>query len=76
MKTSIILPAHNEEKRILNALDQLSSYLSQQRIQYEILVSTDGSTDNIEKIVSKYALEHPNIVLVSFPERLGKVGEY
>ena len=74
MKTSIILPAHNEEKRILNALDQLSSYLSQQRIQYEILVSTDGSTDNIEKIVSKYALEHPNIVLVSFPERLGKGG--
>lgn len=74
MKTSIILPAHNEEKRILNALDKLTSYLSQQRIQYEILVSTDGSTDNTESIVSQYAEENPNIVLVSFPERLGKGG--
>jgi len=74
LKISVILPAHNEEKRILNALVELTSYLSQQRIQYEIIVSTDGSTDNTESIVSKYAQENPHVVLVSFPERLGKGG--
>ena len=74
MKLSIILPTYNEESRIRNALDTLIEYLSGLEHHYEIIVSADGSTDNTERITSEYTQKHGNIILVSFPERLGKGG--
>lgn len=43
-------------------------------LHYEIIVSADGCTDDTERIASEYAATHPDVVLVSFPERLGKGG--
>ena len=74
MKVSIILPAYNEEARISSSLDQLTTYLSGLDIEYEIIVSADGCTDNTEKITLAHAASNPNIKLISFPERLGKGG--
>ena len=74
MKISIILPAYNEEARLPSCLDELLSYLPTLDIQYEIIVSADGCTDDTEKIASEYASAHKNVLLVSFPERLGKGG--
>ncbi|UCE75393.1 MAG: glycosyltransferase, partial [Methanomassiliicoccales archaeon] len=74
MKISIILPAYNEETRLPSCLDRLSEYLSKINLNYEIIVSADGSTDKTEEIASDYESINPNIILVSFPERLGKGG--
>jgi hypothetical protein len=74
MKISIILPAYNEESRIRYALDTLIEYLSGQEHTYEVIVSADGSTDDTAKITSEYTQKHSNVILVTFPERLGKGG--
>ena len=74
MKVTIILPAYNEEVRLPFCLDQLFAYLPTLDLKYEIIVSADGCTDKTEKIASEYAQVNPNVILVSFPERLGKGG--
>lgn len=74
MKISIILPAYNEASRIRNALDTLIKYLSGLEDTFEIIVSADGSTDDTAKITSEYTQKHGNVLLATFPERLGKGG--
>ena len=42
---SIVVPAYNEEHRILPTLRALHEHLSAQPLRYEILVVDDGSKD-------------------------------
>ena len=42
---SVIIPAYNEEKDILNSLNQNISILEETGIDYEIIIINDGSTD-------------------------------
>ena len=74
MKISIIIPAYNEESRIRYALDTLIEYLSGLEHTYEVIVSADGSTDDTAKITSEYTQKHSNVILATFPKRLGKGG--
>lgn len=68
------MPVYNEDARLSLALDKLIAYMPTLEFEFEIIVSADGCTDNTCKIASKYAEAHPNVILVSFPERLGKGG--
>jgi glycosyltransferase involved in cell wall biosynthesis len=49
MKTSIIIPAFNEEKTILEVIQKVKEL----RLNKEIIVIDDGSTDNTWKIIEK-----------------------
>ena len=51
MKFSIIMPAHNAEKEIDDAI---KSVLEQKFNDYEFIVINDYSTDNTEQVVKKY----------------------
>ena len=42
---SIIVPAYNEEHRLLPTLDKLHAFLQTQPLRYEIVVVDDGSRD-------------------------------
>ncbi len=42
---SVVIPAYNEEKRIEKTLREIIHFLSHQNLQYEIIVSDDGSSD-------------------------------
>ena len=46
---SVIIPAYNEEGRISATLLDIDKYLEKQDYSYEILVVSDGSTDNTVK---------------------------
>ena len=48
---SVIIPAHNEGKRIGNTLENIASYLNKQAYSYEVLVCEDGSIDNTISVV-------------------------
>ncbi len=48
MKTTIVIPAFNEEKRINNVLKSLSKH------PYSIIVVNDGSSDNTENVVKQF----------------------
>lgn len=43
---SVIVPVFNKEKHIVQAIDRLESTLKNSKIDYEIIVINDGSTDN------------------------------
>ena len=54
---SIIIPAYNEADRIGANLRQLASYVSEQKIDCEIIVVSDASTDDTAQIVAAYIEE-------------------
>ena len=51
---SIVIPAFNEEKRILPTLESINNYLSRQDYKSEIIVVDDGSSDNTVDIVKSF----------------------
>jgi len=53
-RLSIIIPAYNEEDRIVTTLDRTTAYLSRQDYRTEILVISDGSSDNTGTVVNGY----------------------
>lgn len=55
IKLSVIIPAYNEEKRIIDTLKSIGGYLSKQDYKYEIVVIDNGSNDNTRDVVKKLA---------------------
>ena len=53
-KLSIIIPAYNEEDRIVTTLDRTTAYLARQSYRSEILVVSDGSSDHTGTVVNGY----------------------
>ena len=53
IKLSIIIPAHNEEKRIEKTLLDVDRYLEKQNYEYEIIVVDNGSNDRTFEVVKK-----------------------
>ncbi|PIS41248.1 MAG: glycosyl transferase [Candidatus Kerfeldbacteria bacterium CG08_land_8_20_14_0_20_42_7] len=70
---SLVIPAYNEEKRILRTLE---AYIDTLRIAYEIVVVPNGCTDKTVKLVQKFIENHPDVPLRSLviPEAVGKGG--
>lgn len=54
MKLSIIIPAYNEEDRIVRTMAETVSYLSRQDYTSEIIVVSDGSTDGTRRVVEEW----------------------
>jgi glycosyltransferase involved in cell wall biosynthesis len=55
MKLSIIIPAYNEEDRIVNTLEQTFAYLEGQPYDSEVLVISDGSHDRTGPVVNRFS---------------------
>ncbi|HIJ98859.1 TPA: glycosyltransferase [archaeon] len=70
---SIIIPAHNEERRIKRTLERFYKFFSK-KYKIEIIVVCDGNSDKTESIVQEFAAKRKNIKLLTFPTRLGKGG--
>jgi len=83
---SIIIPAHNEERRLPRTLEQVLAFLGQQSYSAEVLIVENGSTDRTFEIARGYAQKHANVDVVHASEsgkglavRLGMLaakGEY
>ncbi len=53
MKLAVVIPAHNEEGSIGSTLLALASALDAERIDYELLVIDDASTDRTAEVVKE-----------------------
>jgi len=71
---SIIIPAYNEAERISETLVDMDRRLAKAEYSYEIIVVSDGSTDDTAKIVENMKKLVRNLKLVDIKENLGKGG--
>jgi len=69
---SIVIPAYNEESRIVKTLQIIDEYLRNMNIKAEIIVVSDGSTDDTVHIVRKLREKIPNLILVANKKNFGK----
>ncbi|WP_320041042.1 glycosyltransferase [uncultured Desulfobacter sp.] len=58
LKVSIILPAYNEEECIEEKLSNLKERSEELMLDYEVLIGSDGSTDNTVKIANEFIARH------------------
>jgi len=62
MELSVVIPAYNEEKRIEPTLKKVINYLDRHFDKYEIIVVDDCSTDDTNKIISRYEHDHVRVL--------------
>lgn len=66
---SVIIPAYNEEARLPDALDEVTAYLDAHYPDAELIIASDGSTDDTESITREFAEKSPRVRLLSLPHR-------
>jgi dolichyl-phosphate beta-glucosyltransferase len=77
LELTVLIPAHNEEKRMHSCLTRLSSFLKLNHPSSEIVISEDGSKDRTIEIVQDFQKNSENVVpvvLLHAEARLGKGG--
>jgi len=58
---SVIIPAHNEEHRIVQSLEKVSAFLDAQPYSSETLVVENGSSDQTAKVASEFAARRAGV---------------
>lgn len=66
---SIIIPAHNEENRLPNTLEQVLRFLGEQSFTSEIIVVENGSADRTFEIAQEFARQHANLHVIQTETR-------
>lgn len=69
---SVIIPAYNEEHRILPTLNAVVCTLRTTNIPFEVLVVDDGSTDQTVEVVTELQWSMPEIRILGNKENRGK----
>jgi hypothetical protein len=62
MKVLLIIPAYNEEENILNTYNDILNYNKKNKINYDVIVINDCSTDKTKDILEKNNIPHINLV--------------
>ena len=65
---SIVIPAHNEEKRLPRTLEQVFAFLGQQSYAAEVLIVENGSTDRTFEIAEGFARRQRNLRVLQAEE--------
>jgi len=61
---SIIIPAHNEENRLPNTLEQVFHFLEKQSFTAEVIIVENGSMDRTLEVAQEFAKEHTNFSVI------------
>ena len=65
---SIVIPAHNEEHRLPNTLEQVKTFLDKQSYLAEVLVVENGSSDATLQIAQSYLEKCPYLRVLQLKE--------
>jgi glycosyltransferase involved in cell wall biosynthesis len=66
-KITVLLPAYNEEKSVHSTINQIMEVMSSTKLEYEIIVVNDGSTDSTKDVLDR----ETGITLINNPYNLG-----
>jgi dolichyl-phosphate beta-glucosyltransferase len=69
---SVVVPAYNEESRLLPTLTRLHEYYSAQSYPYDVHVISDGSSDGTRELVANFAQSHPCFRVTEYQPNHGK----
>jgi dolichol-phosphate mannosyltransferase len=61
MKTSVVIPAHNEVGSIASTVRDIAKALEAEGIEYEIVVVDDASSDGTGALLERLGQENPNV---------------
>jgi len=67
---SIVIPAYNEEIRIVPTIGAIASHVSGLGFDWELIIADDGSTDNTVNLVQELNLA--NVTVLVAPQNAGK----
>lgn len=69
---SLIIPAYNEQDRIVSSLADVRVYLSSLDKPYEIIVVDDGSSDDTTRVVNEQAAGDDRVKVITHTPNRGK----
>lgn len=71
-EVSIIIPAYNEEDRIVSTIVSICEFFTKKGTTFEVIVVDDGSTDNTSGVITSLSKENPDIRLEDYGKNRGK----
>lgn len=69
---SIVIPAYNEEKRIINTVQSIDRFFAAKPWKREIIVVDDGSADRTAQVVEHLRSTIPKLKLIRYETNQGK----
>ena len=69
---SIVIPAHNEERRLPKTLEQVVRFAGSQSFETEVLIVENASRDRTLEVGQTYANQHPGVIRILHEELPGK----
>ena len=69
---SVIIPAYNEESRILQTINQIGKYLKEHFKNYEIIVINDGSIDRTASLLAEACTRFAETKILQNDKNVGK----
>jgi dolichyl-phosphate beta-glucosyltransferase len=69
---SVVVPAYDEEVRLLPTLERLHEYYEGQGYPYDVIVVSDGSRDRTNQITEDFAKSYPKFRLLAYTPNRGK----
>ncbi len=71
-EVSVVIPAYNEQRVIGETITEVIEYLEGRGLDYELIVVSDGSTDNTLKIAKKKSSGNDRVKVLENKNRSGK----
>jgi len=71
MKLSVVIPAHNEEETVAETVEGVVAALAEEKIEHEVIVVDDSSTDGTAAVVEAISARHPQVRCLPSPFRNG-----
>lgn len=68
---SVFFPCYNEEKNIPQTIAKATKVLEDLKLEYEIIIVNDGSTDGTKEVAEALAKENPRIRVINHHKNLG-----
>jgi len=71
-RLSVVIPAYNEEQRLPRTVEEIERYLDGRRVDYELILVDDGSTDGTRQVMDAAAERNARVRLEALPHNRGK----
>ena len=72
MEISVVIPAYNEENRIVPTIDTIKKYLNKHSKNYEIIIIDDGSKDATYSLLFNKYMKDERITVLRNEKNRGK----